>query len=402
MNLRPTLLAAAACLSFGSAALAQSTDRPWYVGVGQDFTRQSNVFGSSTGEVSDTISTTSLRGGLNIPFGRQRAFADVTLNHQRYQDLEARNNNGYVVRAGLDWSTIERLSGTLTLNANRRQADFNVGGVTPVTLSNIERSDEIAARVRLGAATLLGFEASVGHRNVSFSAPEFAAREYKRDDASLGVSYRPSGILTLGTGVSGQRTRYRAPAPGQTAADRSKRQDLYVTANWVPTGASTVAARVNFGKTEYDLGTAADFEGVTGSLSWAWRPTGRLNLTTTLTRDSGQESGFLRLVEGATVSGTDFSQATNAVSLQAGYELTGKITLSGDVAYSQRYAVVGVGGGSGGNDNTTTLSLGARWAATRTIAFGCDARRESRSASGAGSSEFDNNRFGCFAQVTLD
>ena len=400
MNHRLSLVAAA-CLLVGGAALAQSTDRPWYVGLGQDFTHQSNVLSSASGEISDTISTTTLRGGLNVPFGRQRAYANVSLSHQRYQDLDARNNSGYVIGAGLDWSTIERLSGSLSLNANRHQSDFNVGGITPVTLSNIEISDEIAARFRLGTVTKLGFEAGFGQRNVSFSAPEFASREYKQNDASLGINFRPSGILTMGTGLSAQRTRYSTPAPGQTAADRSQRQDVYVTANGVPTGASTVTARFNIGKTEYDLGTAADFSGVTGSLSWAWRPTGRLSLTTSMSRDSGQQSGFLRLVEGAAVSGADFSQVTNTVSLRAGYELTGKITLSGGLGYTRRNLVDGFTGVAG-NDNTSSLSLGANWAATRTVSVGCTVSRDSRAASGAGSSPSDSDRFGCSGQVLLD
>lgn len=394
-------LVTCACITFGGAALAQSSDRPWYIGLGQDFTHQSNVYSSATGEISDTISTTTLRGGVNVPFGRQRAYANVSLNHQRYREISERNNNGYTVGAGLDWSTVERLSGSLTLNANRQQADFFVGGITPVTLSNIERSDEIRARFRLGVVTLIGFEAEFGQRNLSFTAPEFASREYKQNDASLGISYRPSGILTLGTGLSGQRTRFAAPVFPQTVADRSQRQDLYVTANWVPTGASTVSARINVGKTEYDLGTAADFEGVTGSLSWAWRPTGRLNVTTSLTRDSGQEAGFVRVAGTSSVSGTDFSQVTNGVSVRAGYELTGKITLSGIVGYTRRNLVDGFTGAAG-RDNTSSLSLGAVWAATRSISLGCTVSRESRSASGTGSSASDSDRFGCSGQILLD
>lgn len=399
---RPTLLALAAGMAVSGAAIAQSADRPYYVGVMQDFTHQSNVLNSpSGGEVSDTVSTTTLRGGLNVPFGRQRVYANASLNHQRFSDLDARNNTGYAISAGLDWSTIERLSGSLAVNANRRQADFNSGGIVPVSLSNIERSDDFTAKVRLGVVTTLAFEGSAGQRRVSFSAPEFASREYRQDNASLGLSYRPSAILTLGTGVSGERTRYLAAAPLQSAPDRSKRQDVYGTATWVPTGASTVSARVSFGKTEYDRATAGDFKGVTGYLAWAWKPTGRFNLTTTVSRDTGQDSGFLRLAEGVTVSATDFSQVTNTLSLRAGYDLTGKITLQGGLAYARRNLVDGFTGAAG-TDNTTSLALGARWAATRTLAFGCDAGRDSRTASGAGSSDYDNNRFGCFGQFTLD
>ena len=42
------------------------------------------------------------------------------------------------------------------------------------------------------------------------------------------------------------------------------------------------------------------------------------------------------------------------------------------------------------------MTLGARWAATRTLAFGCNASRESRSASGFGSSDYRQRPFRLF------
>lgn len=404
MNDRLTAMALAAGLSCSGAALAQQGPGPYYVGIAQDVTHESNTLNRPAGsESSDTIYTTTLRGGLNLPFGRQRVFANAELNHQTYSNFDVRDNDGYNLGAGLDWSTIERLSGNFTFNAHRRQADFNPGGITlPLPQTNIERSEDVNARARLGVVTTLAFEAGVGHRRVDFSAPEFAAREYQQDSGNLGISYRPSGILTVGAGLSGQRTRYlAADAPLQTAPDRSRRQDVYVTANWVPTGASTVDARINIGKTEYDLATAADFDGVTGSLTWAWRPTGRLSLVTAVSRDTGQETGFLRLLDGSRFSATDFSRVTDSLSLRGEYMLTGKISLTAGLGYSRRDLVDGFTG-IAGSDNTTRVSLGARWAATRSLAFGCSASRDSRSASGAGSSEYDNDRIGCFGQFTLD
>jgi hypothetical protein len=367
----------------------------------QEFLHESNVLGSTTGEVSDTIATTTLRGGLNQPFGRQRLRADLALNHQRYQDLSERNSNGYSLTALLDWSTIERLSGSLSLRSHRRQADFNVGGITPVTISNIERADEIDFRARLGVVSLLALEAGLGHRRVAFSAPEYAAREYEQDSANVGVVYRPSGILSMSVGVSGADTRHLAPEIGQTEADRNKRRDMYVAADWVPTGASTVNARLSYGKQEYDRATAADFKGVTGAITWAWRPTGRTGLTTSLVRESGQEAGFLRTDEGALTSATDFSRVTNRASVAATYSLTGKIGLTAGLSYARRSLVDGFSGASG-HDNTTLASIGARWAATRTIGVGCEVSRESRSASGTASSDYDNDRLGCSASITLD
>lgn len=401
MTARFNPLALAVSMLACSGALAQEADRPWYVGLTQDFTYQSNVLGTSSSEVSDIISTTTLRGGLNQPFGRQRLYANASLSRLRYNDLSSRNHNGYMVGAGLDWSTIERLSGSLTLNSQRQQTDFTVGGIVPVTSSNIERSDELAFRARLGVVTTLAFELGLGHRRVDFSAPEYADREYRQDNGSLGVVYRSSDILSLSAGVSGAKTRYAAPATGQTSADRNQRQDVYVAANWVPTGASTVAARLAVGKQEYDLGTAADFDGVTGSLVWNWRPGARLALATTLSRDVGQDSGFQRLVDGTAVSATDFARVSNRLGVTARYELTAKINLTAGLGHTRRDLVNAFSGASG-RDETTDASLGARWAATRTLAFGCDAGLERRRASGAGSSNLDNDRFGCFGSLTLD
>jgi hypothetical protein len=395
-----TLIALTAAAA-APAALAQSSDRPWYVGLTQEFAHVSNVLGTASGEISDTISTTNLRGGINTTFGRQRVYANATLGHERYSDLSERNGNVYSIGAGVDWATVERLSGSLVFNSQRRQAGFDVGGITSVSISNVERSDDIAFRARLGVVTALGFEAGLGHRRVEFSAPEFASREYKEDRADLGLVWRVSGITTLSTGVSGAKTRNRTAAPGQTAPDGNERREVYVSANWIPTGASTVNARLAATQVDYDLATAADFDSVTGSLSWAWRPTGRLSMTTTLSRDTGQNSGFLVLVEGTPVSANDFSTVTNRAGVSAAYELTGKISLTGSLNYTRRFMVDGFTGASG-RDNTTGVTIGARWAATRTLAFGCNASRDSRSASGSQSSGYDNDRFACFGSVTLD
>lgn len=399
---RLTAIALAAGLSCGANAQTESGLGPFHVGIAQDVTHDSNALNSSAGtEVSDTRYTTTLRGGLDLPFGRQRAFVNAELNHQRHDTFDARDNDGYLFGAGLDWATLERLSGSFSANASRRQADFNVGGIAQTTLSNTERSEDFSARLRLGVVTTLAFEADVGQRQLSFSAPEFASREYTQNNGSLGINYRPSAILSLGTGLSGQRTRYRSAALGQTAPDRSRRRDVYVTATWVPTGASTVNARISIGETDHELATAADFTGVTGSLSWAWRPTGHLSLTTTLSRDSGQETGFLRLGGTSIPWGTDFSRVTDALSLRGEYLLTGKVSLTGGLGYSRRDLVDGFTGVAS-NDNTSSVSLGARWAALRTLALGCNLSRESRSSSGLGSSDFDNDRVGCFVQLTLD
>jgi hypothetical protein len=396
---KPLLALTAAALACTGAAAQSNASRPYYVGLTQDFTHQSNVRSAPSGaETSDTISTTTLRGGVKALFGRQRAFANLSVFHTRYADLDGLDSTGYGADLGLDWATVERLSGTLVARSNRRQADFN-SGLSTATLKNTERSDEFNATVRLGGDGLLAFDGGLGYRRVTFSAPEFAARQYRRNDGSLGLTYRPSGALTLGAGVAAAKTDFLEPDIGQTTADSNKRRDLYLTANWLATGASTLSARVNLGKTEYDQATAADYSGATGSLSWLWKPSGRLQLNTTLARDTGQDAGFRRAPDGSgTPTATDFSRVTDTLGVTAVYDLTGKIVLTADVSTARR-DLVNVLSAASGKDTTNRVSLGAKWAAMRNVAVGCQVGREQRSGD---STDYTNDRFGCYVQATLD
>jgi hypothetical protein len=205
----------------------------------------------------------------------------------------------------------------------------------------------------------------------------------------------------LGACVNVHHTEFLAPRVGQTAAEKIGLQDVYGSASWVPKCACTIDACNAVGKTRFERATAANFDGATGLMAWARTPTALLNLATTLSRETSQESGFPRLVECGTVSGTDFSQVTNASAFQAGYEVTGKIALSSGLAHSQRNRVDGFTVVAG-NDSTTTVALGAQRAATRIVVFDRCASRESSSAMGIGATTFKDDGFGCFGQITLD
>ncbi|MFN6998373.1 MAG: hypothetical protein ACK4PH_29655, partial [Aquincola tertiaricarbonis] len=123
MVLRPQrLLPLAAALCAAGAAHAQST--PYYVGVSQTFTHESNIYRSRNNEVSDTISSTALFGGVDQMIGRQRVYGNATVSTNRFADNNDLNNTGYGLKAGVDWATIERISGNVELNANQSLARY--------------------------------------------------------------------------------------------------------------------------------------------------------------------------------------------------------------------------------------------------------------------------------------
>lgn len=415
-----------AAVTHSSPALAQASDRPWYVGGSQEFAHESNVLGAPRGaERSDTISTTSLIGGVNTRLGRQVLFADVDLNTTRYNRLDDRNSDGYGLNLGLDWSTIERLSGTVRLNSRQRQTPFGTAGIVQTSVSNVEKTNELQAIGRIGAASLLTAEIGLGWRSADFEAPEFAQREYRQQRAGLGLIYRPSDILSLRGGVQGARTDYN------NADVKATTKGVFLGARWVPTGLSTVNAQLEYSR-ENATAITDGFRGVTGNVSWAWQPTGRLALTTTLARVTGRDAVLLATTglldasqattstaapaaPGTTTPPTaapgptaptpaaptaaNFSRVSNQLSVSAGYQLTGKVNLSAGLSTADRRFDDITGGGK---DRETGLSLGARWEALRTVNVGCDLGYTERDADTAASTDARNSRFGCSVRLRID
>jgi len=398
----PPLAALIAFGMAGPAALAQSS--PYYVGASQAFTHESNIYRLGGGQPvnSDTVSTSSLLAGLDQTFGRQRLFADTSVQASRYRNNNTLNNTGYSLNGGLDWATIERLSGRISLGANRNMAQFNPGGDSPLlTKKNIQTNRQASATVRYGLVSKYTAEATLSHRQVAYSAVEYNRFEYRQNSGSLGLVYRPSGALSLGAALrhtTGSYPKARASAGG-FMEDTYKRNDLDLTSNWTVSGASSIAARLSLGKQEYASFTSRDFSGTTGAVTWNWSPGPRLQVKTSLTRDTGQDTSFLTFGSSNFVT-SDYSRLTTALQSSATYELTGKIFVDASVRWSDR-SLSGIGS-QVGNDTNKGVSLGGRWLPTRNTQVGCQLSHDSRSSDNlALSVPFSANSTSCYAQFML-
>lgn len=398
-------LAAASMLACAGAALAQAS--PYSIGVSQAFGHDSNLFRTATAPTPDKYSVTSLLAGIDQPIGRQRFFANGSVRATQYEDIDQLNNTGYGVNAGVDWQTIERLSGGLNLALNQSLARYGASADQPaLTRKNLQTTQEVAARVQLGMASLLALQGSLSHRRLGFSADEYAASELNQTSTSLGLTYRPSSLLTIGTALRYTRGEYPNLVLANGDAASFTRNDLDLTATWVASGLSTVNARVSFGRQTSDALTQRDFNGTTGSISWAFLPTGKLSFNTTLSRDTGAESSFANLGTSSS-GGGDNSRLTTSVALTAGYEATAKIRINAAFRYSRRNLVdeqfingVPVGAAEG-VDSVKTLSLGASYEPTRAWQLGCNAVRELRLAEGGLSNNYSATTANCSAQFSL-
>lgn len=397
------LLLAAACLTAcGFTAPVMADANPYYFGGSLSLNQVSNIYRQSNNTNSDTVSSASLLAGMDQRFGRQRVFADGSLSTSRYRSNTNLNNNGYSLKAGLDWSTIERLSGTVSVNNSRALGTYNVRDVTPILKQNIEDNNQLEAVARLGLVTKFTLEATGAYRTRRFSAVEYARLEFDQNRFSLGVVYRPSTDLSLG--VAGRITQDKYPRytlnGGNYSAGEFERKDIDLTGRWAISGASALEGRLSSGSSKVSKGVGADFSGVTGLIGWTWQPTARWNLSTTLSRDTGLETSFFSL--GTSIFNADQNRLTNALRFNASYEWSSKVALTAGYSLSKTDRTNAFLGQSASNyDRDTLFSLAARYQLSRGIQLSCQYSKQARDSSTA-LYVYDANSYGCSGQIILN
>lgn len=401
--LAPALLLALPALGFVGAAQAQGSSTgpsPYYLGTSIGYYHASNVFRTPSAPNSDNITSYSLLAGLDQPIGRQRLFADATVQRSTYKNNSQLDYTGYTLRGGVDWATIERLSGTLLVNNRRKLADYNSSASGVQTFAkNIEDNRQVQATARLGVITRYSLEAMAEHRSRSFSAEAYNRQEYEQDAGSLGLFYRPSGAWKFGVAgryTRGERPFYFQPADGPAIEDRYRRRDIDLTAQWRATGSSSLDARLSRSRTSHSATGASALSGATGSLAWNWAPGGRWSLNTRLARDSGAESYYL----GIENLSADLNQVVKSAQSQLNYELTGKLILTGGLNISHVERDDDSNDLNDGRDRTRGYNVGLRWLATRNIELGCSWNQQRRNSTQA-NYEYDAKTYGCYLQGTL-
>ena len=158
-----------------------------------------------------------------------------SLRASRFGKNDQLNNEGYGLNLGLDWATVERISGRLGVTADRSLRGYDPAyQANQGAERNLEDNNQINATVRVGVVTRLTGEATVSHRQVRYSAQAYAGSEYSQNSASLGVRYRLGGATTVGLAWRQSQVKYTS------RDDPSKRRDIDLTGTWDPSSLSTV------------------------------------------------------------------------------------------------------------------------------------------------------------------
>lgn len=396
-----TVALALATLLAGTGLHAEAN--PYSFGLSQSFGHNSNLYRTTHDELPDKFSVTSLNLGIDQPIGRQRLYGGASVRATRYEDVRILDNLAYGLNAGLDWSTIERLSGSLGVAANRTLANYAASGdETQTTKRNLETSRQATLRVQLGVASLLALNTAWSHSEISYTAPEYRAAQLRQNAGSLGFTYRPSALLSMGAALRATRGEYPNVIVASTGRNESfERNDVDLTSTWVASGLSTVGARLSYGRFVFEAQTLRNFRGVTGTLTWDWKATGKLKFNTSFSRDSGSETALYALANNQGTAVGDNSTLTNGLGLGLEYEATAKIriTLGGRLAQREL-----VSGSVTGSDRSSNYSLGLSYAPTRSWQLGCGASQDGRKPSvdsSAVSTRYSATQANCNVQLII-
>jgi len=380
---------------------------PYYIGASQALTWESNVFRVAEGqpESRDAYSTTALLLGIDQPYSRQRFFGNAVVGYNLYRDNSQLNHTVYGVDVGWDWETIESLSGRVGYTDKQILARYGADQGPSITTLNLERSREFTARAQYGMFSLLSVEGSFVYRRLDYSAHEFAFQEFNQNAVRLGILYRPSDLLTLGAAgryTKGEYPDAVEPTPGVFQSDPFTRNDIDLTAVWVPTGDSTVRVRVSHTKEDHEVVIARNLDQWTGAIGWDYKPTGKLAFTSEVFQDTGAESAFTGLAQTGANAVGNYSALSTTVLIRAQYEASAKIQLEASGRYIKRDLVsLGAAVQTTGTDQLGQARLGLTWTPTRSLSFGCFVGWERRETDSPLSYAYTANLASCLGRFKL-
>jgi len=392
-----------------------SDPNPYYIGISQAFTHDTNVYRIPDGP-ADTISATSLLGGFDQMLGRQHVYGRAVVSNNKYQDETTLDNVSYSVYTGVDWETVEHLSGRIGGSFNRYLSAAPAGSGTPVAGRNISDTQTIEALIRWGGPSLLTLEGGASYSNVGYSSPQYVASEFDKSSANVSLYYHGGGPLRIGIGLRADSTRtpqaFVDPATGQVQSTRLNGQYIDLLADYDVNGQIGANARLSYTRQESSGGGDADLSGWTGNVGLSWQATGKILLRVDAARDAGFNSTtYNTFAFTQTATGIAFTpvvgvfqnnQITTSAGVSASYAATAKISAFISARYYRAHQlnlVVATGAPAEDViDISNTYSLGANYQITRNWGAACTAAYEARDVSGGRNYSYNAKTVGCSTQ----
>jgi len=395
--------------SYGGA----SDPNPYYIGVSEALTHDSNVYRIAGGP-ADSYSSTSLFGGFDQQISRQRVFARASVSANRYREQDPLNNNGYSFYGGLDWETVEHLSGNVYAAYDHSlAAPVAAPGVPVQQTKNIADLASVSARARWGGPSLFTIEGALNYASVNYSEPTYITSESSTSAASLGVYYHSGGPLRVGLAARVTRNdipkAFIDPLTNEYVSSQIDGRNIDLLLDYDVTGQIVANARLSYTKQKNSLGNT-DYSGFTGGVALDWRATGKTSLRFDAAHDAGfNAQAYNTFIFSPTVTGITLTpivgvytnnSITDSAGLGISYSATAKISATGTLRYlrARTRALSVTGPLPDVVDIYKLASIGANYAITRAWGAGCNLGYETRDVTGGQVFSYNAKTVSCSTQ----
>ena len=413
----PQVFIAMAVLAGPGLAMAAQPEDALNFSVGAAYRFEDNLFRldddtpvpvAGKSRRSDLISTYNVGIKIDKQYSLQRFQLDLMAikndyNTYDYLDFTAKN-----YRAAWLLSLTPNLTGTVLFSRDETQVNFSdfLTQTNQVIPSQSVQTNEVrsfTADWLVGAGLhLLGGVSEIRSRNDSNFT---AVGDYVQRGGEVGVKYvsRAENYISLVQRQSNgeyEGREFNAISQFDNGFDQ---RETEAQLNYRLTGKSLIDARLGYVDREHDNFSARDYDGMVGQIAHIWTPTGKLRITTSLSR-----------------SLTSFQQFFNSYyvadtfAIAPVWDLTAKTRIRARYSYSERdyrgalRGAIVPGGivytGPLRDDKVHGLTLSAEWQATRTLLVTGTLQHEQRDSNfdgGAGfnSLDYDANSIGISGQL---
>lgn len=391
-----------------SAAHADDEDLPLFLTLSQSVRQDSN-FSRNAAQASETISTTSVGGGLNKAYGRQTYRLSGALGAVRYRNFEYLRND------------TKRLDGQFTSEFGRN-VRLTLGGQYDQGLNPIQNNNNGELRVVRNIRTLTSRSASllyglggrftlVGsleNNKQTFSEALYRTLDLDQQVRGARVLYNVTDTFQWGVGLRRVVTEYPFRDNEEV---RDNNVDFQV--GWQTSGLSSFDAVLSRRNSEYAL-SGRKLNSWLGSLNWEFTPRGLIVYRVGLSRSTGSDRFTQRqaLLGQGYDANFDYNTITTGLNFSARYQPTAKIGVTAAYSYakydSNRAATSRFNDGTvvdegnvQRNSHFSEVSLAADYAAMRSLKLGCNVSRYEQTADFFRRA-FTGHTYGCNANFTLD
>jgi exopolysaccharide biosynthesis operon protein EpsL len=387
-----SIISRTACLRVAliAAGLAAAAPAAWALGNDTLFLRadanatyNSNVLGISN-QLPPTLAEQLLGGRrqgdwiigygaglrLDLPVSRQRFQLDASATWYRYNQYSDLNYTGYAVRGIWNWRAGNDWYGQINAGAAQSRQPNTTGiGINPPIL--VKNYDELVD-VHYALTPRWEFNGALNAAQARYDAAAFQSGDFNMTAQSIGATYRtPSGNGT-GVRLTFEQGEWPNQPPVGTALldNRYTQYTLAMVFDWRLTGRSQLSGNVGYtARTRSTVGQSNRVDGPSGQIDYTYSLGGKSRIQASLYQTFGPLN-----------DPTATYAQTTGLNLGYAYQATAKLGLQANASW-QQIAYLGeslIPDSAQRRDTYATFGLGAKYQATRTLAFSVGAQYQNR------------------------